>query len=147
MDYYALAVEFFKSLHVLRKTQPQQHISDSLRGETFALQYIAMREGPVLPGEISNEMGISSARIAAALNSLERKGLITRRIDSNDRRRILVELTSEGISQAEAQSHELLKNITRMLSSLSEEDAREYVRITSLLARNAEQIAPAHKDE
>ena len=148
MDYYALAAEFFKSLHVLRKTQPQQHISDSLRGEAFALQYIAMREGPVLPGEISDEMCISSARIAATLNSLERKGLITRRIDSNDRRRILVELTSKGIAQTKAHSHELLSNIMQMLSWLSEEDAREYVRITSVLAQKVEQnaIDPAPRD-
>ena len=141
MDYYALAVEFFKSLHALKKTRPQQHISDSLRGELFALQFIAAHEGPVLPGEISDEMEISSARIAATLNSLERKGLITRRIDSNDRRRILVELTSEGVSQTKAHSHELLSNIMQMLSLLSEEDAREYVRITSILARKVEQNA------
>lgn len=149
MDYHALAVEFFKSLHVLRKTRPQQHISDSLRGEVFALQFIAMHEGPVLPGEISDEMGISSARIAATLNSLERKGMITRRIDSNDRRRILVELTSDGVAQTQAHSHELLANITQMLASLSEADAREYVRITSLLARNIEQSAahPTPHDE
>ena len=141
MDYYALAVEFFKSLHALRKTRPQQHISESLRGETFALQFIALHEGPVLPGEISDEMGISSARIAATLNSLERKGLVTRRIDSDDRRRILVELTSEGVAQTQAHGHELLANIMQMLSTLSEEDAREYVRITSVLARNVEQSA------
>ena len=144
MDYQALAVEFFKSLHALRKTRPQQHISDSLRGELFALQFIAMHDGPVLPGEISDEMEISSARIAATLNSLERKGLITRRIDANDRRRILVELTSEGVSQTKANSHELIANIMQMLSLLSEEDAREYVRITSILARKVEQNAMDH---
>ena len=144
MDYQALAVEFFKSLHALRKTRPQQHISDSLRGELFALQFIAMHDGPVLPGEISDEMEISSARIAATLNSLERKGLITRRIDANDRRRILVELTSEGVSQTKANSHELIANIMQMLSLLSEEDAREYVRITSILARKVEENAMDH---
>ena len=66
MDYRKLAVEFFKDLHSLKKARPQKHISESLRGEAFAMQYIAYHDGPVLPGEISNEMGISSARIAAA---------------------------------------------------------------------------------
>lgn len=136
MDYRELAAEFFKDLHSLKKARPQRHISESLRGETFALQYIAYHDGPVLPGEISGEMGISSARIAAALNNLEKKGLVTRRIDPDDRRRILVELTELGKEQARKHTEEILDNITQMLSVLSEQDAREYVRITAILAKN-----------
>ncbi len=138
MDYRKLAVEFFKDLHSLKKARPQKHISESLRGEAFAMQYIAHHDGPVLPGEISNEMDISSARIAAALNSLEKKGLVTRRIDPEDRRRILVELTELGQEQAHKHTEEILDNITQMLSVLNEEDAREYVRITSILAKHME---------
>ena len=136
VDYRELAVEFFKDLHSLRKARPQKHISESLRGETFALQYIAYHDGPVLPGEISEEMGISSARVAAALNSLEKKGLVTRRIDPDDRRRILVELTQQGSEQVQKHTEELLNNITQMLSVLDEHDAREYVRITAILAKH-----------
>lgn len=135
VDYRELAAEFFKDLHSLRKARPQKHISESLRGEAFALQYIAFHDGPVLPGEISGEMGISSARIAAALNSLEKKGLVTRRIDPEDRRRILVELTEQGAAQAQEHTEEVLNNITLMLSQLDEHDAREYVRITAILAK------------
>ena len=136
VDYRELATEFFRDLHSLRKARPQQHISESLRGEAFALQYIAHHDGPVLPGEISGEMGISSARIAAALNSLEKKGLVMRRIDPDDRRRILVTLTQQGTEQARAHTEELLNNITQMLSVLDEHDAREYVRITAILAKH-----------
>ena len=138
MDYRKLAVEFFKDLHSLKKARPQKHISESLRGETFAMHYIAFHDGPVLPGEISNEMGISSARIAAALNSLEKKGLVTRRIDPEDRRRILVELTEQGAAQAQEHTEEVLNNITLMLSQLDEHDAREYVRITAILAKKVQ---------
>lgn len=137
MDYRALAVELFSSLNAFKKLRPQKHISESMRGEAFALQYIAMRGGPVLPGEISNEMGISSARIAATLNDLERKGYITRRIDNTDRRRILVESTEKGEMLARLHNQKLLDNITEMLSVLSEDDARELVRILSILADHA----------
>ena len=137
MDYRELAADFLKCLHAMRKAGPHHNINESLRGETFALQYIFLHEGPVLPGEISSEMGISSARIAAALNSLERKGLVTRRIDFSDRRRILVELTEKGVESAKAHGNELLDNTTKLLSALSEEDAREFVRITAILAQHA----------
>lgn len=137
MDYRTLAIEFFSNLNMLRKFRPPQHISEALRGEAFALQYIAVHDGPVLPGEISAEMNISSARIAVALNNLESKGLITRRIDASDRRRVLVELTPEGSIVAEERKQELLRSVTTMLLALNEKDASDLVRITGELARYA----------
>ena len=53
--------------------------------------FLSAHENGVIPSDIS-KMGISSARIAAALNSLEKKAS-SRRIDTDDRRRILVNLT------------------------------------------------------
>ena len=134
MDYRKLAVEFFKDLHSLKKARPQKHISESLRGETFAMQYIAYHDGPVLPGEISNEMGISSARIAATLNTLEAKGLVTRRIDERDRRRILVELTEAGRQREAVHAKHMLDVMVQMLKDLGEEDAKEFLRILKKLS-------------
>ena len=87
-----------------------------------------------MPREISHEMGISSARIAGTLNGLERKGLITRQIDTSDRRRILVDLTPKGKTLVEERRQEALERVTKMFSKLGEHDAREYVRITAKLA-------------
>ena len=39
---------------------------------------------------------LSTARIAAMLNNLERKGAITRARDKADRRRVVVRLTAQG---------------------------------------------------
>jgi len=134
MDYEKLAEELLRNMNTLRKCMPQKQISESLRGETFALQYIAEREGYVIPSEISNEMGISSARIAAALNSLENKGFVTRQIDPSDRRRILVQLTPAGREQARKHRQLMLSAMANMLAYLGEGDAEEYIRITGKLA-------------
>jgi len=139
VDYKELAAEFMQKLHILNKARPHKRISESMHGEAFVLKYLSYQDGFVLPSEISNIMGISSARIAAALNSLERKGLITRQIDPSDRRRILVELTSEGKALAESQHQEILENTTKMFAFLGEHDAREYVRITGRLAEYVSQ--------
>jgi DNA-binding MarR family transcriptional regulator len=99
MDYKEIASEFMKNMenmHKLRRASPQKQIDEPMQGEHFVLQFIPSHNGYVLPSEISYEMGISSARIAAILNGLERKGLITRQIDISDRRRILVDLTPKG---------------------------------------------------
>ncbi|MDR0293800.1 MAG: MarR family transcriptional regulator [Oscillospiraceae bacterium] len=136
MDYTALAVDLLDKMQSLRKVEPHKHINEALHGEMFVLLYIAFRGGDVLPGEISHEMEVSSARVAAALNGLEGKGLITRRTDSSDRRKVLVGVTEEGRDFAEKQYRAMLEKAAELLSMLGERDAVEYVRITGRLAEN-----------
>lgn len=134
MDFDKLAYEYMELMHQMRKRKGSKQVNDSMHGEHFVLFYISKHEGNVIPSDISNEMGISSARIAAALNSLEGKGLITRRIDVNDRRRILINLTDAGQQQVD-QHYQMIMNITtKMLIYLGEHDAKELLRIMKRLA-------------
>ena len=134
MDYVVLAGELLNALHSLRKSSMQRHLDEATQGEAFVLQIIARHEDHVLPGDIRNEMCVSSARIAQALNSIEKKGWITRRIDTNDRRRIIIHMTEEGKRAAEEHHRAILALASGMLSRLGEHDAREYIRITGRLA-------------
>lgn len=128
-----LAIELLENMKALFKTKSHQHINEALCGEAFGLQYIAMNGGSVVPGDISGEMNVSSARVAAALNSLENKGLVTRRIDKNDRRKVIVEITEEGRSHAEKHRNNIIGGAVKFLELLGENDAKEYVRITGRL--------------
>lgn len=134
MDYTGLAREYMQIMHQMRDRNGQKKLHDSMHGENFMLYYISERQGGIIPSEISNEMGVTSARIAAALNSLEAKGLITRRIDTEDRRRILIDLTEAGREQVKVH-YDMIMNITiNMLQYLGEEDAMELIRIMKKLA-------------
>lgn len=137
MDYSKLADEYLEHMDMFRRFKPQQKINESMRGETFALHHIAMNSGPVIPSEISDAIGISGARIAATLNSLESKGYITRRIDLSDRRRILITLTDKGKEQEEAHRRMLCETVEKMLRQLGERDAKEYIRISRKMAELA----------
>ena len=134
MDYSILAGELLNKMRSLHRASLQKSIDEALQGETYVLHYLNNSDGEVLPGEISNEMNVSSARIAQTLNSMERKGWITRRIDTGDRRKILVGLTPEGITEAEAHLKKAVDQVTKMLTLLGERDAKDYVRITGKLA-------------
>ncbi len=79
-------------------------------------------------------MNISSARVAAALNSLEEKELITRRINVDDRRKIIVELTPKGVEYLEERQREHFERIKSILVQLGEKDAKELVRILGRIA-------------
>lgn len=135
MDYSELAMKLMEIMFMLHKEKKHQEMSRSVHGETFVLEYIHMRKGDVIPSEISSQMGISSARIAATLGNLEKKNLIIRKIDQNDRRRILVTLTSQGKEAAEKQHAEVIGNVIHMLESLGEYDAQECVRILGKIAQ------------
>lgn len=134
MDYDSLARDFMEVMNQMRKRRTQKKFNDSMQGESFVLYYISQHEGNVIPSDISNEMGITSARIAATLNGLEDKGFITRRIDVQDRRRIIIDLTDAGREQVGQQYRMIKKMTVGMLKYLGEDDSKELIRIMKKMA-------------
>ena len=134
MDYEALAEEMLKEMFALRGVQSHEDISEAMRGEMIVLQLIFMRGAPVRPSEISAAIKRSTARVAATLNALERKGLVTREIDPSDRRQILVTLTPAGKEEMERRRRAVLRMAGGMLERLGERDARELVRLIRRLS-------------
>ena len=134
MNYESLAHEYLDIMYAMRGRNAQKRVNDSMHGEAFVLSYVSEHEGNVIPSDISNAMGITSARVAAALNGLEGKGLVTRRIDTEDRRRILIDLTDAGREKVKEQKQMMVGFVTSMLQYLGESDAKEYIRIMKKLA-------------
>jgi len=134
VDYKKLAAELINGMDAVHKMKPQKNITNALRGEAFALVYIQNKGGNALPGEIGQKMQVSTARVAAALNNLEKKGLITRRIDPDNRRQILVGITENGRELAKKHQENVLEMSAKLLELLGEHDAKEYVRIMKRLA-------------
>jgi len=137
LDYTALAREYMEVLFQMRNRKASKKISDSMHGEHVMLAYLSHHGDSGIPSEISNELGISTARIAATLNGLESKGLLTRRIDELDRRRILVELTEAGRKTASDHERHITEMVIHMLEDLGEHDAIEFLRILKKLSSHA----------
>ena len=89
------------------------------------------------PKELSKDMAVSTARIAALLNHMEEKGLITRQDDPNDNRQVIVSLTPEGNRAIGLKRGVAVECVARMLEHLGEEDAREYLRILRKIIQNS----------
>ena len=140
MDYNKMAEEFLENMRSLRKFKPNEIINESMQGECIVFYYIASQQGPIIPSEISENLQVSSARITATLNSLEKKGYITRKIDSHDRRRVIIELTPKGKEESDMHKKILLNVVSSMFISLGEKDAKEYLRITGRLAELAQDM-------
>ena len=142
MDYFKLAKDFLYYTHKCQNHCHQKKINEIMQGEAFVLLYLLDRGDCAMPREISEEMNISSARVAVILNNLENKGFIEREIDKSDRRRILVDLTEDGLELAKKHDGVVVDMTMQMLKMLGYEDAKELVRITKELAEIIPKIVP-----
>ncbi len=133
MNYTDLAKQLLNDMFQFKAYDHQRKIDESMRGEVFVLLHLLEKNTCILPSEISEEMNISSARVTTILNSLENKGLITREIDKNDRRKIIVNLTNKGRKKAKNNKKIIVSLTSQILEFLGENDSKELVRITHRL--------------
>lgn len=103
-------------------------ISATMCGEMAVMRLLYTSEQDMTAGELSSKLCMTTSRIAAVLNSLEKKGWIERRNDTNDRRRVLVSLTEIGKVLCEGKRQHLTRKISLMLSMLGD-DAPTFVRL------------------
>lgn len=64
-----------------------------------ALNALATIEGnvvPIAPGELAERMFVTSGSMTSLIDNLEGRGLVTRRPDPDDRRRLLIDVTPQA---------------------------------------------------
>ena len=125
-----IAGELLRCMEALPRRAPQHWLGEFSKGELFLLNYLNINGGIAWPSTMRDAMQTSTARIAAALNSMESKGWVKRESDDRDHRRKLVHLTQAGTAYIEDHRKKALQNITKLLIALGQEDAAEYFRIT-----------------
>ncbi len=99
------------------------------------LKYLYLHSDNVSPGDLCKEMGVTTARITAVLNHLEEEGLIIRRIDEHDRRRICVELTASGHKDVQNWNMKRRDELTDLVEEIGEEDAAAWLRVLKVIDR------------
>ena len=70
---------------------------ESLRGENAVLTYLVNHREEIHPGTLAEHLSLVPGRTADILKSLEKKGLIIRRKDPEDRRKTIVSITEDGV--------------------------------------------------
>lgn len=98
-------------------------------------------------GELSTLLDLSTARIAAMLNNLERKGAITRARDTADRRRVVVRLTDQGRHEVQTSLDEAVACLSEVYRRMGEADTRELLRLSDLAGAIAQQIYEEQKED
>ena len=130
--YEQLAEELLTALDEHRHMPPEP-VSGTIRGEMAVLRLLSCEESGKSAGAIADMLHMTTSRIAAVLNSLEKKDMIKRNANPADKRRVLVELTEKGRSTCMKRRSEAKAHLTQLLMRVSQEDAQAFVRISRQL--------------
>ena len=125
-----------RHLEQARKERLAEHGTDRVTLDVLAM---LRRSGPpfrMTAGELTHHSLLSSGGVSQRLEKLERAGLVTRHIHSEDRRRIDVELTPAGIELIDSILADLMAHEAKLLDGLGPAEQDDLRRtLKRLLAR------------
>jgi DNA-binding MarR family transcriptional regulator len=84
-----------------------------------------LRDGPLPAGRLAEQLGISPTSLTRVLDRLETRGLIERRHDDSDRRRISVRLRPDGLRLVSAISLLRGSPIQRSVEAMSKTERQQ----------------------
>lgn len=116
------------------------NITELAHGELGLLRYLMEQEDGANAKTLSQHLKINTSRVAAILNSLEKKGYVERRPDEHDGRMVRVYLREEGAAYAEARRNEIIELCAGTLAYLGEEDTENWMHIVRRLPERAEEV-------
>jgi DNA-binding MarR family transcriptional regulator len=80
--------------------------------------------GPITAGEVARRVGLTSGAVTGVIDRLEGLGLVRRRTDPSDRRKVIVELDLANQTEWSARNHKLnacFETLLEEVTALSEE--------------------------
>ncbi|MCB2192142.1 MAG: MarR family transcriptional regulator [Deltaproteobacteria bacterium] len=87
------------------------------------------QERTLTPGTVAKEMYLSQATVTGILDRLEKRGLVERRRDQTDRRKVSLHLTDEGRKAVEQAPLPLQERFASRLEALSDKERDEIDRV------------------
>lgn len=106
-------------------------IEESNKGAKMVIKVLDRLDEPANPKQLAESLNLSSARIAVVLGNLEKRGLVVRTMDADDRRRINVSLTDSGKKMAKAEKKKMRNKIIQIFELMGEEDTKKFIELTT----------------
>lgn len=91
----------------------------------FAALEALLHKGPLTITEIQEKMRLASGSMTAAVDRLEKLGLVVRKSSPSDRRARVVELTAKGKRLASSSFERHAKDLDALMSALSEKEKEQ----------------------
>lgn len=124
-------------------------LNENAQGEPLVLVYLYKNAGTlIVPSDIARYIGASTApRVANILNNLEEKGMISREISREDRRKILVFLTDKGRKETKERRTRTITRISNVFEAMGEERTQQFIEAWALFIQTSMSILEQEKEE
>ncbi len=100
--------------------------------------------GKAIPSALAGLMGVTAGNVTQIITGLESKGLVKRDVDPEDRRRVLISLTDDGLRAVDASFRAFEESFSRIMEEFGE---AECDRFTTLLEKAADRLGENRKEE
>ena len=104
-------------------------LMESLRGENAVLTYLVHQSTEVHPSEMAEKLSLVPGRMTDILKMLEKKGMIRREKDPEDRRRVLVKITPKGIHNVTERREQIRVQYSGLYEALGLEDTVKLIEL------------------
>lgn len=111
-------------------------MQEGFSGMFFVLKILENAEEGLLAGDISAVFGVTTARTAVILATLERKGYIHKARGKDDARKTIVTITERGSRALAERKARIFGELDLILQRLGERDADEMYHILQKLMSN-----------
>lgn len=125
--------KYYKELfYLIRKLRVNENSCphSMTKGVGGILYELSKNPTSVTPGELSERLAVGSGRIGNALKSMEEKGVIERKADPEDHRKVLVTLTDKGREFSNQLKKQFEERLDYVINKLGEEKFEEYLNLS-----------------
>lgn len=106
---------------------------DGFTGMFVVLKILDNAKKELSAGDISQTFGVTTARTAVILNTLEKKGYIIKNKSDSDARKTIVKLTDEGLIALNERKQKIINAIEELMSNLSDKDIKSFYKVLQKL--------------
>lgn len=104
------------------------------------LLYLTFVKNEITPSKIAENLNVSMPRVISVLNSLESKKLINRKLDKDDKRKTIINITDIGKEIVLNKKEEAINKIVKIIEKLDEQDINEYIRLSKKIGKIMEEM-------
>lgn len=139
MNYNKKAEEIFETL-TKRKKYIGELSSNISQGESGVLLYLLNAKSNVSQSELSENLGVTMPRIVAVINTLQKKELIEKNVDSTDKRKSIISITNKGKDNIIKKKKDAIKFIENVIKELDELEIEQYIAISKKIEQISNKI-------
>jgi DNA-binding MarR family transcriptional regulator len=104
------------------------------KNQPMVIKIIGM-EGEMMPSTIGKFTGMEKSSLTRMVDDLEKKGIVSRKTDPDDRRKVLVYLTEKGLNYYDYLNKITAEMADELLEFVDEKDVEDFVQSLETIVR------------